>query len=109
MYSRNRRIRKPTKGDVMQTTTEAGSVTVPNNSRFDYVRYDDRATNVQGTLKTKFQEIEAYAEAFMESPRAKALFMTKLEEAYMWAGKAIRDDQVKRNGTTELQEQRTNQ
>jgi len=38
------------------------------------------------------------------SPRAKALAITKLEEVYMWIGKAIRDDQIKRNGSAELQE-----
>jgi len=40
------------------------------------------------------------------SPRAKALAITKLEEVYMWIGKAIRDDQIKRNGSAELQEER---
>jgi hypothetical protein len=43
------------------------------------------------------------------SPRAKALALTKLEEVYMWIGKAIRDDQLSRNGTAELQEERNNE
>jgi len=30
----------------------------------------------------------------------------KLEEFYMWVGKAIRDDQIKRNGSAPLQEGR---
>jgi hypothetical protein len=31
---------------------------------------------------------------------------TKLEEAYMWIGKAVRDDQIERNGSAELLEER---
>lgn len=32
--------------------------------------------------------------------------ITKLEEFYMWVGKAIRDEQLLRNGSAELQEER---
>ncbi len=32
--------------------------------------------------------------------------LADIEEAYMWCGKAIRDDQIARNGTAELQENR---
>ncbi len=35
--------------------------------------------------------------------------MTKLEEAYMCVGKAIRDDQIARNGSAPLQEARGNE
>jgi hypothetical protein len=35
--------------------------------------------------------------------------MTKLEEAYMWTGKAIRDDQIARNSMTEHVAERTNE
>lgn len=38
--------------------------------------------------------------------RAKALAVTKLEECYMWIGKAIRDEQIARNGSAELMEER---
>lgn len=44
----------------------------------------------------------------MGAHRAKALALTKLEEVYMWIGKAIRDDQIERNGSAELQEERNN-
>ena len=44
----------------------------------------------------------------LKSPRTVALALTKLEECYMWIGKAIRDDQIERNGSAELQEERTN-
>jgi hypothetical protein len=62
------------------------------NSRFDYVKYDDLAVTAQAELKQSIQALEATVERHVHSPRAKALVMTKLEEAYMWVGKGIRDD-----------------
>lgn len=50
--------------------------------------------------------MEELVEKYIESPRAKALALTKLEECYMWIGKGVRDDQIKRNGSAELQEKR---
>ena len=40
--------------------------------------------------------------------RSASLALTKLEEAYMWIGKQIRDDQIARNEHYELQEERVN-
>lgn len=76
-------------------------------SRFDYVQYDQKAQEIQSAAKLAFQSL---AEAIETLPagRAQSLALTKLEEAYMWVGKAIRDDQIKRNGSAPLQEQRTN-
>lgn len=76
-------------------------------SRFDYVKYDDQANTQQAELKLKSQELEALIEK-LHSPRAKALALTKLEETYMWIGKAIRDDQIARNGSAQLMEDRKN-
>lgn len=76
-------------------------------SRFDYVKYDDGAIAEQDVAKTMVTELEGLIDTF-KSPRAKALALTKLEECYMWIGKAIRDDQIARNGTAELQEERSN-
>ena len=39
------------------------------------------------------------AHDLLDDSRYKALFMTELEIAYMWTGKAIRDEQVARAGT----------
>jgi len=64
----------------------------PTPSRFDYV-------------KLQMSVLEAGIEQ-LQSPRAKALALTNLEQAYMWIGKAIRDDQIARNGSAELQEER---
>ena len=76
-------------------------------SRYDYVKYDEVAVAQQADLKAKFTEVDALVENLKEG-RAKSLAMTKLEEAYMWIGKAIRDEQLARNTDTELQESRCN-
>lgn len=76
-------------------------------SRFDYVQYDEEAAKHQALLKSHFQATELAVNTLNDG-RAKALVMTKLEEAYMWVGKAIRDDQLKRNGSAPLQEARGN-
>lgn len=76
-------------------------------SRFDYVQYDELAATVQANLKEQFQSIENTL-CTLADGRAKALALTKLEEAYMWAGKAIRDEQIARNGAAALQEHRNN-
>ncbi len=78
-------------------------------SRFDYVKYDAGATQLQADIKGVFVDLSAALELQLQSPRAKALVFTKLEEAYMWVGKAIRDDQISRNGSAELQEGRNNE
>lgn len=75
-------------------------------SRFDYVKYDDKAVKDQGAIKKAFHDLESQL-TYLNDGRAKSLVLTKLEEAYMWVGKQIRDDQIKRNGAAELQEDRT--
>lgn len=74
--------------------------------RFDYVKYDDIAIIQQDGFKSMVSEIEIHIDSSLKSPRAKALAITKLEECYMWIGKAIRDDQIVRNGSAEIQEER---
>lgn len=86
------------------------------SSRFDYVKYDDQAIKSQDLAKDLCQQLESQIlriGADIPEPargaivgRAKATALTKLEECYMWIGKAIRDDQKQRNAQTELQEQR---
>jgi hypothetical protein len=83
-------------------------------SRFDYVKYDDGAMADQDQSKRIVMRLEqfinsiGYAQAKLtpDCLRAKAIAMTKLEECYMWIGKAIRDDQIARNGSAPLQEER---
>lgn len=79
--------------------------TKPN--RFDYVKYDDKACNQTADFKSVFMALEELVEkAFPNGSRSKALVLTKLEEAYMWIGKTIRDEQIVRTGQAELQEGR---
>lgn len=66
-------------------------------SRFDYVQYDHQATQVQKEFKDIFEALEE-AVCTLKPGRAQSLVLTKLEEAYMWVGKAIRDEQIERNG-----------
>lgn len=70
-------------------------------SRFDYVKYDAGSTQKQEEFKDAFERIETLAEAHLPEGRAKSLFLTYLEIAYMWTGKAIRDEQIKRNSQPE--------
>jgi hypothetical protein len=76
-------------------------------SRFDYVKYDEQAAVTQAHFKNIFESAEQFIDRLKDG-RAKSLAMTKLEEAYMWVGKAIRDEQIARNGSAELQEGRNN-
>lgn len=78
------------------------------SGRFDYVRYDERAINDQNVLKFNVENLENLVGHLIKCPRSKALVMSKLEEAYMWIGKGIRNDQIERNRSAESQEERTN-
>lgn len=73
--------------------------------RFSYIKYDDQSMAAQQKLKGMFEAVEAEVEKLSEG-RAKALVMTHLEIAYMWAGKAIRDEQIKRTGDSTEQKER---
>lgn len=75
-------------------------------NRFDYVKYDTQASVTQERFKEQFMELEAMVDDLLLSSRAKALIHTNLEISYMWVGKAIRDDQIHRNGKAELEEGR---
>jgi len=77
-------------------------------SRFDYVKYDHIAVADQETFKTLFTKLEQATVTMLKPGRAQSLVLTKLEEAYMWVGKAIRDEQIARAGKADLQEDRTN-
>lgn len=79
-------------------------------SRFDYVKYDEKATQMQLEFKEKMIELEAVIEKHFPNPgRGKASALTNLEQCYMWLGKEIRDDQIHRNGSAELMESRGNE
>ena len=73
-------------------------------SRFDYVAYDEEAIKSQAQFKEIFIEVDKYIDC-LEDGRAKKLAIIKLEEAYMWIGKAIRDEQITHNNAVKLQEE----
>ena len=70
------------------------------SNRFSYIRYDEIHTAKQARFKDAFESLEAMIDELPQG-RAKALVLTKIEEAYMWVGKAIRDNQISLNGSAE--------
>lgn len=78
------------------------------SNRFDYVKYDETSQILGNAAKRKALEFEDFIENSLAPGRAKSLALTKLEEVYMWIGKAIRDEQVEKRGA-ELQEERNNE
>lgn len=77
-------------------------------NRFDYIKYDKQSMGNQEAFKSMFKDLELHVVKSLPFGRAQSLALTKLEEAYMWVGKAIRDDQLRREGTVDLQEERKN-
>jgi hypothetical protein len=78
------------------------------SGRFDYVKYDQEAMIKQSDAKGLCQDLETFISERIPTGRATALAITKLEEVYMWIGKAIRDEQVIKRGA-ELQEGRNDE
>lgn len=74
--------------------------------RFDYVRYDAKAQAAQDKLKVLAIQMESAIEETLDHTRERSLALTHLEETYVWIGKAIKVEQVKRNGSAPLQEER---
>lgn len=72
--------------------------------RFDYVKYDKHAQLDQNVFKHHVESLEKEIESRLPNGRGKALALTKLEEVYMWLGKAVRDEQVIRNNGAELED-----
>ena len=68
------------------------------SQRFSYVRYDAARAQKQAMFKAKFEDLECMAMKLLPDGRARSLFLTALEEAYMWTGKAIRDEQIAVDG-----------
>lgn len=79
------------------------------SNRFSYVRYDSTSMAAQTLVREKVEQLEALADDLFPAGRAKSLFLTALEEAYMWSGKAIRDGQIARTGQVDEQAERNNE
>lgn len=67
------------------------------SQRFSYVKYDELSTAKQEEFKRMFETIEQFADKNLLPSRERSLLLTALEEAYMWTGKAIRDEQIARD------------
>lgn len=67
--------------------------------RFDYVKYDDATAAKQEGFKMEVMDL-AHSIEQLAPGRAQSLALTKLEECYMWIGKALRDEQIKKNSET---------
>lgn len=77
-------------------------------NRLDYIKYDEKSVDLQKEAKSIAEKLEYFIFYNFKNTRASSLALTKLEECYMWIGKAIRDNQIERNKITELQEKRSN-
>ena len=58
--------------------------------RFEYTEFDAEQQKVHDRIREACELVELALEP-LESSREKSLALTKLEESYMWAGKAVRD------------------
>lgn len=79
------------------------------SQRFSYVKYDEESALKQEKLKVMFEQIEGFVASEIKEGRAKSLVMTYLEIAYMWTGKAIRDEQIERGSQPDHVAERTNE
>jgi hypothetical protein len=64
------------------------------SKRFEYVDYDGPAAAKSGKIRKLFCAVEHALQEELPDSRPKSLALTKLEESFMWAGKAIRDWQL---------------
>lgn len=62
-------------------------------SRFDYIEYTDKSQRLSDERKQISDDFENLINQFPNS-REKSLALTKLEECFMWCGKAIRNLQL---------------
>jgi len=68
-------------------------------NRFDFIEYDDLSREQQLNFKNQFIKIANDIEAISTgNERSSLIALVKLEECYMWVGKAIRDNQIIRKG-----------
>ena len=80
------------------------------STRFDYVKYDQIATDTQLACKTACIALESVINTIgFGGARERAIALTQLEHVYARCGRAIRDDQIARNGSAELEEGRGNE
>lgn len=64
-----------------------------NDSRFDYIEYTDESQRLSDERKKVSEEFENLINKLPNS-RERSIALTKLEECFMWCGKAIRNLQI---------------
>ncbi len=64
--------------------------------RFDYVQYDLKSMQKSERFKLLFDSLENELNELLSDSRYKSLCITDLEKAYMWIGKALRDETIGR-------------
>lgn len=70
--------------------------------RYGYIAYDDKSKQLSAYIQGHLLTVESFL-SNLPNTREKALAMTKLEEAFMWVGKAIKADQIERMKTAKLE------
>ncbi len=78
---------KPTKGGIMPSTTV---------TTFSLVKFGSKMKAKQEKVRAAFNALEAAVNELKDS-REKSLAKTSVEEAYTWASRAIRAEQLARN------------
>lgn len=63
--------------------------------RFDHIRFDEISLTKAHGLRVAFENVEDLLDKLPPS-RGRMFCFKALEEAFMWAGKAIRDEQIHR-------------
>ncbi len=66
------------------------------SSRFDYIPFDEYMKSAQNNFKEIFKTLENEID-LLTPGRSQSLAMTHLETAYMWVGKALKEEQERRN------------
>lgn len=77
------------------------------NNELDYVKYDTQSQHHQLLIKDKADALIKAIKTLIDDPVSKEYALKSLQECYMWTGKGLRNDQISRNGSAELQEERT--
>jgi hypothetical protein len=66
------------------------------SQRFDYIEYDLVSKLQSNKLREAVEELERRVLEMLKDSRPRSIALTKLEETYMWIGKALRDQQLAR-------------
>lgn len=88
--------------------SRSSMTSVIDESRFDYVAYDEVSKNQQAAFKAQVIALEKNLSEVLIPGQWKEYAIEKLEEFYMAIGKGIRDRQRAEGRSAALQEQRTN-